>query len=430
MIQYPTIKPEIRSEFTIFSTFRILLNHSDMRTALKISLIYLGCCSTYILFSDQIIARLFTSPQELTFIQSIKGITFVIGSSILIYVLVRYYISKSLDAEKRSEDVSEYYRLVFENNPLPCFIVDIKTLNYLKVNRAATAKFELSEQEFMKLRISDIVGNFNEKEIKEWLQDVKNSDYFETQIDGLQEAGEVINTQVFCQYIKYDDKDCIFIVALDISETRNPDQAYMDSIIDILESVKSNLSREIHDGIKQHFGLIKGLLTSHNQDNQPSKYIDKAIESANLGLEESRRISHFLAPGFEGFNLKESIKHLVENVNLMSKIHFTFKMNIHEEYSDEVSLNIYRIIQEASSNIISHSEASQATIEIVEKNGYLNLIITDNGIGFKKHFSSNSLKSIGMKTMRSRATKMKGYINIYSQPGKGTNIKVKVPVAA
>ena len=118
MIQYPTIKPEIRSEFTIFSTFRILLNHSDMRTALKISLIYLGCCSTYILFSDQIIARLFTSPQELTFIQSIKGITFVIGSSILIYVLVRYYISKSLDAEKRSEDVSEYYRLVFENNPL------------------------------------------------------------------------------------------------------------------------------------------------------------------------------------------------------------------------------------------------------------------------------------------------------------------------
>lgn len=430
MIQYPTIKSEIRSELTIFNTYRTLLTQRDLRTALKISFIYLGCCSVYILFSDQIIARFFTSPQALTIIQSIKGIAFVTVSSILIYVLARYYIVKSIDADKRSQDVSEYYRLVFENNPLPCFIVNIKTLKYLKVNQAATTKFELSEKEFLKLRMSDVVGNFNEKEIKNWLKDVKNSNYFETQIDGLQEAGQVINTQVFCQYIKYENKDCVFIIALDVSQTRNPDQTYMDRIIDTLENEKSNLSREIHDGIKQHFGIIKGLLTSHTQDHQTSKYIEKAIESATQGLEESRRISHVLAPGFEGFNVKESIKHLVENMNLMSKIHFVLKMDIHEEYSDEISLNIYRILQEATSNIISHSGATQATIELTEKEGHLSLIISDNGVGLKNHFSSNSLQSLGMKTMRSRATKLKGYFNIYSHPGKGTNIKVKVPVAA
>jgi signal transduction histidine kinase len=91
----------------------------------------------------------------------------------------------------------------------------------------------------------------------------------------------------------------------------------------------------------------------------------------------------------------------------------------------EIKMNVYRIIQEAFNNINKYANATKIGLILDTEDDFLHLEINDNGIGFNEKKVKNG---IGLKNMKSRIEAMKGEISIISEKGKGTLIKLKVPL--
>jgi signal transduction histidine kinase len=98
---------------------------------------------------------------------------------------------------------------------------------------------------------------------------------------------------------------------------------------------------------------------------------------------------------------------------------------------------LYRVTQEAISNALRHGSPQHIVVELVERDDYIHLIVTDDGRGFNqaaiadgypvKHYSDRETPSQGLHNIRERAELLKGKLNITSTLGKGTRIRVSIP---
>jgi len=92
-----------------------------------------------------------------------------------------------------------------------------------------------------------------------------------------------------------------------------------------------------------------------------------------------------------------------------------------------MSIGIFRIFQESLTNIVRHSEAKKVEAQLNQRSGRMELIITDNGKGFK--ISDGPInKTFGLLGMRERANMMNGTLKLESKLGKGTTLELSVPL--
>ena len=92
----------------------------------------------------------------------------------------------------------------------------------------------------------------------------------------------------------------------------------------------------------------------------------------------------------------------------------------------KMEINIYKVIQEAFSNILKHAEAENITLNFIKSEDSISITIEDDGSGFTLD-SGNSREGLGMLSMRSRVEEFKGWINFDSHPGHGTTIIIEIP---
>ena len=97
--------------------------------------------------------------------------------------------------------------------------------------------------------------------------------------------------------------------------------------------------------------------------------------------------------------------------------------------SKEISLCVYRILQECLRNIVRHSKATGVHIMLSKRNNILHFLIKDNGIGLDPASSSKKV-GLGIASMTERAVLIRGDLSIESRPGKGVAVKLAVPLAS
>jgi two-component system sensor histidine kinase UhpB len=169
------------------------------------------------------------------------------------------------------------------------------------------------------------------------------------------------------------------------------------------------------------------VLIKNNKDNFEEK-LDKCIEFVNEVIEEIRKLSKSLvSPSLGNSSLKQALADLVHEVNQAGELKMEFHYNIDPgiEMGDKKELMIYRIVQEQINNILRHSNAKNASIDLKAADDHLLLIISDNGVGFNKMERS---KGIGLQNISSRVEFYSGKINIFSEPGKGCRFDIMVPL--
>ncbi len=93
--------------------------------------------------------------------------------------------------------------------------------------------------------------------------------------------------------------------------------------------------------------------------------------------------------------------------------------------NEKLQLNIFRIVQEQLNNIVKHSRADHAIIEIIQQDDKIKLTISDNGLGYD---TSEKRKGVGIRNIMSRAELYHGKVTIISKPGEGYELKVVLPV--
>jgi two-component system, NarL family, sensor histidine kinase LiaS len=193
---------------------------------------------------------------------------------------------------------------------------------------------------------------------------------------------------------------------------------------------RQRLARDLHDVVSQQLFALSMLssATLRLVDKQPEKVKEQIEQIAEIAIKaqgEMRSLLLHLRPiELSEDSLCEGIIKLI--VELKEKTNLEFQASIDEiEYiSNAAEEHLFRIVQEALSNILRHAEATKVKITLTERENDIYLYISDNGKGFDP--SKEKIASYGLKTMRERCEEIGGIFNIRSKEKEGTYIDIRL----
>ena len=216
-------------------------------------------------------------------------------------------------------------------------------------------------------------------------------------------------------------------------ENDNLRKNFINNVIKAQEEERKRIAKDLHDQFAQVLAYIKiriGLLKNLNNIEEAKESIAQIGEELTNALDAVRNIAKSLMPGIlEEMGLVCAVSSYIDDINRKSlnfKVDFFPNENIKDKRFDQnIEINIYRIIQEALSNAILHSQANNVKISLKTIEGKIDCIIKDNGTGF--NYESISKESLGIFGMIERAKLLGGDLKIKSQTGRGTEINFYVP---
>jgi len=197
---------------------------------------------------------------------------------------------------------------------------------------------------------------------------------------------------------------------------------------------RSRLAREIHDTLVQEFaGILLHLEAVEGSDDaewcSSSECLARARELAKSGLEDARRMLLNLRPrSLEGSTLPDALRQLAKDFSCDCTITCTFCQAGHvRSLPVLIQDELYRVAQEALSNVRKHSRATAASLSLGHGPAVIVLKIKDNGQGFATIKHQAAGHGYGMSTMRERVRRLGGRIDNHSAPGIGTEVSITVP---
>jgi len=190
------------------------------------------------------------------------------------------------------------------------------------------------------------------------------------------------------------------------------------------EAERKRLARDLHDGLGGMLSVVKLNLTNMKGNAiLPESDIpayQNALEMLDDSIRELRRVAHNLMPeSLMRYGLKAALTDFCGGIEHVKLHYFGDDLRMEEKF--EVA--IYRIAQELVNNAIKHSEATLINVQVVQEATRINLVVQDNGIGFAAE-SIQAGKTTGLASIRSRVESLNGQLDIFSKPGKGTEVQI------
>jgi two-component system sensor histidine kinase UhpB len=203
------------------------------------------------------------------------------------------------------------------------------------------------------------------------------------------------------------------------------------------EEERARVARELHDELGQVLTSLKlefMWLVDQLRNNEPKpgvQLVNKLQSSIGLievSIQSVRQISSDLRPAvLDHLGLREAIEWAATRFEARTGIRCRLAWALKTELTDPVrQLAIFRILQEALTNVVRHAHAGAVRISVRERGRMLTLTIRDNGRGITKAERSSG-KSIGLLGMSERARLLGGRMAIAGAPGRGTTVTVTVP---
>jgi signal transduction histidine kinase len=201
----------------------------------------------------------------------------------------------------------------------------------------------------------------------------------------------------------------------------------------LVEQERTKLAQELHDGLGSKLSGVKhsfsSLMNELKLDPETTSLFHKNIDKLNASIREIRNISHNLYSQSLG---KVGIDDLVEEYCLVKSSEQNIPVLFSKYSTEQLSLteaqsfHIFRMVQELLENIIRHSGATEAMVQLSYNNHTLYITIEDNGTGFDVS-KKNKSKGIGLKNVETRVRSLGGSLNIKSEKGQGTSILIEIP---
>lgn len=187
-----------------------------------------------------------------------------------------------------------------------------------------------------------------------------------------------------------------------------------------LEAERERLAKELHDNVLNNIVVLDMKLKA---DKEQPGIIHTQIEELYTQV---RSISHdLMPPAFKYASLYDAIDNYLLMLNEQSGILFELVIDGREvDIPQKIAFEIYRIIQETTSNVLKHSQASKAIITFKTLDSYIKLSVLDNGNGFD---TQKRGKGIGLQIIKDRCQSIQGKLNIHTEVGKGCEIEITIP---
>jgi two-component system CheB/CheR fusion protein len=200
------------------------------------------------------------------------------------------------------------------------------------------------------------------------------------------------------------------------------------------EDERKRVARELHDDLNQRMAMLANEVATLEQTPPGStRLLRKQLRSLRARVDQLsddlRRTAHRLHPSvLEHFGLVAAVESHCSDFMKLHRIQLKLAhRNVPESIPFDVSLCLYRVTQECLNNVAKHSGAREVTVAIEgDKDGIL-LSVTDNGTGFDPVLMADQ-SGLGIVGIRERVRLVDGVVSINSQPGRGTQIDVRVPM--
>lgn len=220
-----------------------------------------------------------------------------------------------------------------------------------------------------------------------------------------------------------------------MSETRES-QAISRRLLEMLENERHRIARELHDEIGQALTAVKIDLEMAGTIADLPKlraHLAESLSIVDRALQQVRNLSLDLRPSIlDDLGLVAAIQWYLARIRtrLGFSIHFR-QETFRPRFERDVETTCFRLVQEATTNIVRHAGATEAMIELTETDKWLWLDIRDNGKGFDVDAVLQRAvqgESFGILGMKERVDIVQGRIRFDARPGAGTTIRVQIPI--
>ena len=219
-----------------------------------------------------------------------------------------------------------------------------------------------------------------------------------------------------------------------ISETK---KRFSQQLIESQELERKRIAGELHDGLGQQILVIKNRvelarIQIDNRDALKSQ-LDEIAGSATDSIAEVRHIAHGLRPvHLEKFGITEALNTLCDELQQTSGVEWSYHIaNIDGLIPSGQEINLYRVVQEATNNILRHSAASNASVMISRKQKSIEAVIWDDGKGINFEYvesKKGTLTGFGLQGMHERIESLGGVLKVETAEEDGTVIKFEIPI--
>ncbi len=200
------------------------------------------------------------------------------------------------------------------------------------------------------------------------------------------------------------------------------------------EVERAHIAREIHDELGQELTALKMDVgwVIHKQEPSNEAVLDKLNGMLTLCdgiISTVRRLSSELRPAIiDDLGLIAALEWKCNDFEIKSSISCQFISDVNErKFNSELSISIYRVLQESLTNILRHSRANNVTVKIREEKDELTLEIDDDGVGVETNIAQDR-KTLGLLGMKERAGLLGGAFAIHGIKGKGTQVILTLPL--
>jgi PAS domain S-box-containing protein len=212
-------------------------------------------------------------------------------------------------------------------------------------------------------------------------------------------------------------------IVRDISEQKRAEEALgraKRKLVRVQEQERARIARELHDDIGQRLALLTVGLTGVSEELQTqASEIAADLQSLSHELHPSKIEVVGAVSGIRVFCREFAQQHQFD-------VHFEAS-DITRQPSSNISLSLFRILQEALHNTAKHSGIRQCRVRLWEAHGWVHLVVSDEGKGFDLAAAKVN-RGIGLITMQERVSLVDGDLRIESQPGHGTTVHARVPI--
>ena len=360
---------------------------------------------------------------------------------------------QDITERKESEELLVKMKKAITTSGEVIFLTDQEGI-FTYINPAFTSLYGFTSDEIIGKNTPDILNS-------EIFNKTVYEDFWKTLLKGVEVRGELINKKKDGTLINIEssstpilDEDNKIIgflgIQRDITERKSAEKALNNSqqqlrnfaahLQNIREEEKIAVAREIHDDLGQMLVALKIEIGLFNQkmkkgnslkSNEIISEFDEISEMVDKTIKTTRRIMSGLRPEIiDSLGFIEAGKLYVNEFEERNDITCQFESEISElNINSQQAVALFRILQEALTNIVKHAKASAIKIHFSTQSDKFIMEISDNGIGFDENHKVRP-DSYGMIGMKERVLLLDGELNISSKPGEGTCLRVEMPYLA
>lgn len=335
------------------------------------------------------------------------------------------------------------YKLLFENNPLPMWMLNMSDMNIVDVNKAAVHHYGYTRREFLTLNMRDMhpSADFNG-----FIRDMQNQPS-EQHTAGVwrqyKKNRSIVFVEIYTYSMKLEGRDIRLVLSHDITQRIEAEKKLTQSLAqirmltghlqEVREQERKNIARDIHDELGQQLTVLKmdvawTIKKLQNPDEILLSQLRGLLDTIDGTMKSVRRICAELRPALlDDLGLIAAMEWQAREFekNTAIAVELTLPAEVPGLLPD-IKTGLFRIFQESLTNIARHAQARQVKVNLQVKDKLLMLKIEDNGKGFDISIL-NKKRTLGILGMEERSLMMGGKYIIKSEPGKGTTVKVTVP---